>query len=144
MFYSLNQGYGYMFSLQRLELCLCHPCPGCDWHLHSVGRKEDLCPGYASINPGCATYSSWICQNEFSYFGIKNVPEILVWKEARLRGRNRRGFAKVHAACRDLRAELYAMTQVYLLCLVYKVSHKKKMLPLGAEKFLLSDFCIFH
>lgn len=97
---------------------LCHPCPGCDWHLHSVGRKGHLCPGYASTNLGSATYPSWICQNGFSSLGIKNVPEIPVWKEARLGGRNRRGFAKVRAACRDLRAELAAMTQVYLLCLV--------------------------
>lgn len=97
------------------EACV-HPCPRCDWHLHSEGRKGDLCPGYASANLGSVTYSSWICQNEFSSFGIQSAPEILVWKEARLGDRNRRSFAKVHAACRDLRA-LDAMTQVYLLCL---------------------------
>lgn len=97
---------------------LYHPCPGCDWHLHSVGKKGDLCSDCASANLGSATYPSWICQNEFSSLSIKKVPEILVWKGARLGGRDRRGFAKGHAACRDLRAELDAMTQVYLLCLV--------------------------
>lgn len=72
----------------------------CDWQLHTVGRKGDLC---ARAKLGSATYSSWICQNEFSSLGIKNVPGNLVWKEMRLGGRNRRSFAKVPAACREPR-----------------------------------------
>lgn len=118
MFYLLNEGHECMSSLQWLESCK-KPASPLSWmNLHSVGRKGHLCPGCASTNLGRATYPSWICQNGFSSLGIKNVPEILVWREARIGDRNGTGFAKVHAACRDLRAELDAMTQVYLLCLV--------------------------
>ena len=124
---------------------LCHPCPGCDWQHHGVGRKGSLCPGYASAKLGGATYSSCTCQNTYSSVGLKNVPEILVWQQARLGGRKGRSFAEVCAAWREPRAEPSAVTQVCSLCLVLKVSHKKKnILPLEAEMFLLSDFGTFH
>lgn len=42
-------------------------------------------------------------------------------------------------------AEPSAVTQVCSLCDILKVSHKKKnTLPLAAEMFVLSDFCMFH
>ena len=124
---------------------LCHPCAGRDWQHEGGGRKGNLCPGCASAKSWGATYSSWACQNTFLSIGLKNLPEILAWQQARLEGRKGRGFAEVCAAWREPRAEPDAMTQACSLCLVLKVSHKKKnILPLEAEIFVLSDFCTFH
>lgn len=105
---------------------LCHPCTGRDWQCHGVGRMGNPCPGYASTKLGGATYSFWTHQNTFSSIGLKDVPEILVWQQARLGGRKGRGFAKVCTAWTELKAEPSAVTQVCSLCLLLKVSHKKK------------------
>lgn len=65
--------------------------------------------------------------------------------KAEQRGRKVEGFAEIHAAWRNPRAEPSPMTQVCSLCFVLKVSHKKKnILLLKAKMFLLSDFCMFH